>query len=144
MKRGKSYEYQYKIMEIVTDPVTLSKYANEDGINYYFSKTSLPEELEDLREELMNRLTEIIEANLTPHQRKIIMLFLSGNTQEEIADIMDIHQTGVHKAIHGNIDYNSGKKRYGGIVKKMKKICFEDEKILDILKRIEECKKKFR
>ena len=144
MKRGKSYEYQYRIMEIITDPANLAtKFSNEDGISNYFNISKYSEELEELREELLERLKKIVRDKLTEHQRKIILLFLSGNTQEEIASVLKIHQTGVHKALHGNIDYKSGGKRYGGIVKKLKKICFDDEKIKDLLKRIEKCEKKY-
>jgi len=143
MKRGKSYEYQYRIMEIITDPINLAKFSNEDGMSNYFNISKYSEELEELREELIDRLKTIVAEKLTEHQRKIILLFISGNTQEEIASILKIHQTGVHKALHGNIDYKSGGKRYGGIVKKLKKFCLNDEKISDVLKRINECKKKY-
>ena len=63
---------------------------------------------------------------------------LMGKTQNEIADHLGITQSAVHKAMHGNIDYKNNKKRYGGIVKKLKKICSSNSNIQDILKKIEE------
>jgi DNA-binding CsgD family transcriptional regulator len=142
MKKGKSYGYQHKIMEIITDPGSLSNYSNEESISFFFSESSYSEELKELREQLLDRLREIIETRLTPHQKRIILLFLEGNTQEEIANVMSIHQTGVHKALHGNIDYcGDRKRRYGGIMKKLKKICCEDEEVIRIVDAIEKCKK---
>lgn len=139
--KGKSFEYQYKIMEIITDPVTLAKFSNEDGINHYFNCSSYSEEVEDLRTELTDRLREIMDETLTTHQKQVLLLFLDGNTQEEIGQAMNIHQTGVHKAIFGNIDYKFGGKRYGGVVKKLRKKCEDDDKIQSILSKIIKLKK---
>ena len=66
---------------------------------------------------------------------------LVGKTQNEIAEHLGITQSAVHKAMHGNIDYKNNKKRYGGIVKKLRKICNNNEKIINILKNIEDIKK---
>ena len=140
IKRGKSYGYQHRIMEIITDPGSLSNYSNEDSISTFFSRSDLPEELEGLRDRLVERLKNIIFTRLTSHQRDVTVLFLEGNTQEEIASVLKIHQTGVHKALHGNIDYSSGQRRYGGVIKKLRKICSEDKEIKEILFQIEEYK----
>lgn len=37
----------------------------------------------------------------------------------------------------GNLDYVNNKKRYGGAIKKLKKLCSADETIQLLLKRIE-------
>jgi hypothetical protein len=37
----------------------------------------------------------------------------------------------------GNIDYANGKKRYGGAIKKLKKMCLKDGKIIYILNEME-------
>ena len=57
---------------------------------------------------------------LTEHQKKILFMRLMGKTQNEIAEHLGITQSAVHKAMHGNIDYKNNKKRYGGLVKKLK------------------------
>ena len=62
---------------------------------------------------------------------------LMGKTQNEIAEHLGITQSAVHKAMHGNIDYRNHKKRYGGIVKKLQKICKNNTKIQEILDEIE-------
>lgn len=130
-------------MEIITDPGSLSNFSNEDSISFFFSETDYSEEIEILRDKLLDRVKNIISKRLTPHQKKVILLFLEGNTQEEIASVMDIHQTGVHKAIHGNIDYmGEQRRRYGGIIKKLKRICFEDKVIREVLRDIEIYKNK--
>ena len=43
--------------------------------------------------------------------------------------------------MHGNIDYRNQKKRYGGIVKKLQKLCKNNDKVKDILLRISDIKK---
>jgi hypothetical protein len=43
--------------------------------------------------------------------------------------------------MHGNIDYKNDKKRYGGIVKKLKKICATEPRVSEILNKIEQIKK---
>ena len=60
----------------------------------------------------------------------------------EIAEHLGITQSAVHKALHGNIDYKNDKKRYGGVYKKIKKICLKDERVLSILQDIEDHKNK--
>jgi predicted transcriptional regulator len=66
---------------------------------------------------------------------------LMGKTQNEIAKHLGITQSAVHKAMHGNIDYKNDKKRYGGIVKKLKKICATEPRVSEILNKIEQIKK---
>ena len=66
----------------------------------------------------------------------ILFMRLMGKTQNEIADHLGITQSAVHKAMHGNIDYKNQKKRYGGIVKKLQKICKNHVRIKEILDEI--------
>ena len=66
---------------------------------------------------------------------------LMGKTQNEIAEHLGITQSAVHKAMHGNIDYRNQKKRYGGIVKKLQKLCKNNEKVKEILRKISDIKK---
>ena len=65
------------------------------------------------------------------------MLRLEGKTQNDIAEHLGITQSAVHKALHGNIDYKNNKKRYGGVYKKIKKICMKNEKVQLLLSEIE-------
>ena len=78
--------------------------------------------------------------HLTERQTEVVNLRLEGKTQIQIADELGVHQTTVHKLLMGNIDYANGKKRYGGAIKKLKKICENDETINKILKKIKNLK----
>lgn len=69
-------------------------------------------------------------------------MILMGKTQNEIAEHLGITQSAVHKALRGNLDYRNDKKRYGGIFKKLKKICKGSGKIQDILLEMDKLKEK--
>ena len=135
----KSKRYQHKIVEIGFDSAKLSNFSVDRGIGEILASNSYSDEIIELREKLLNELYDIINGDyLTSHQKKILMMRLMGKTQNEIADHLGITQSAVHKAMHGNIDYKNNKKRYGGIIKKLKKICTNNEVIKDILIKMEE------
>ena len=136
---GKSKSYQYKIVEISFDATKLNNFSNERSIGNVLVDNSFSEEIKELREELLEEIYSIINGDcLTEHQKKILFMRLMGKTQNEIAEHLGITQSAVHKAMHGNIDYKNNKKRYGGIVKKLKKICTNNLNIQEILQKIEE------
>lgn len=138
-KRSKSY--QYKIVEVPFDQMHLNNFANDRGIGNILEEQQFDEKIESLRSKLLSVIYEIIFGeNLTDHQRTVLLLRLDGKTQNEIADHLGITQSAVHKALHGNIDYKNDKKRYGGVYKKIKKICMKDERVNNILQEIEEHK----
>lgn len=138
----KSKYYQYKIVEIGFEQAKLDNFPLERGIGYMLEDSSLDEGIIDMRNKLLDEIYEIVYGDyLTEHQKTILMMRLVGKTQNEIADHLGITQSAVHKAMHGNIDYKNNKKRYGGIVKKLRKICNNNEKIMNILKNIESIKK---
>jgi len=81
----------------------------------------------------------IINNNLTERQRQVINLtYFEGMTQNEISTQLGKHQTTIHKILQGNIDYNNQKKRYGGALKKIRKLCSNNEKIRTILSKMKE------
>ena len=137
----KSKSYQYKIVEVSFDQSNLNNFSNERGIGRILEENSICDEIQDLRQELLDELYQIIFGEyLTSHQKKILFMRLEGQTQNEIAQHLGITQSAVHKALHGNIDYQNNKKRYGGIVKKLQKICSNNKKIQNILLKIEHIK----
>jgi len=139
---GKSKSYQYKIVEISFDAAKLNNFPTERGMSHVLESSSFDEEISELRESLLDELYDIINGDyLTEHQKKILMMRLMGKTQNEIAQHLGITQSAVHKAMHGNIDYKNNRKRYGGIVKKLRKICGNNQIIMDILSKIDEVKK---
>ena len=133
----KSKSYQYKIVEISFESAKLNNFSNERGMSQVLMNNASDEKIVDLKEELLDEIYEIVNgAFLTEHQKKILFMRLMGKTQNEIADHLGITQSAVHKAMHGNIDYKNQKKRYGGIVKKLQKICKTHPRINEILAEI--------
>jgi len=134
--------YQYKIVEISFDQTKLDNFPEDRGLGYLLEQNEPDEKITSLRSELIDELYDIMSgAVLTDHQKKVLMMRLMGKTQNEIARHLGITQSAVHKSIHGNIDYNNDKKRYGGIVKKLSKVCKNNENIMRILKEIDHVKR---
>ena len=130
--------------EITLDPSLLNNFANEDSMGAYFNNYSASEDFQKLKLELIKEIMKIIENNLTEKQKAIIKLtYMDGKTQNEISSMLGRHQTAVHKALQGNIDYNNDRKRYGGAIKKIKKLCKENEKIQTILAKMKEKREEF-
>ena len=126
-------------VEISIDPVLLNNFSNEDGISAYFNSYSTTEEFQELKNDLVKEVMNIIENHLTMKQREVmIMTYLEGKTQNEISIELGRHQTAIHKTLKGNIDYGNNGKRYGGALKKIKKLCIKNERIQEILKKMRE------
>lgn len=139
----KSKNYQYKIVEVAFDQAKLNNFSEEKGMSGILSDNSYSEELLDLREKLLEEVYSVVNSEaLTDHQKKVLFMILMGKTQNEIAEHLGITQSAVHKALRGNLDYRNDKKRYGGIFKKLKKICKNNTKIQEILLEIEGLKRK--
>jgi len=136
-KKNKSDSYQYKIVEIAVDPTVLSDFPLVESLGAQLNLAKYSEKFYELRQQLMKEVLRIISTNLTERQCEVVTLRLQGLTQIQIAEQLGIHQTTVHKLLMGNIDYANGKKRYGGAIKKLKKVCAKDEKVLEILKKME-------
>jgi len=134
----------YSFIEISIDPNLLSNYSNEDGIGAYFNSYSCSEEFQELRTQLLKEVMKIINECLTSKQKEVIkMTYFDGKTQNEISEELGKHQTTVHKILQGNIDYNNKKKRYGGALKKIRKMCLNNEKIRQLLMKMREKKEEF-
>jgi hypothetical protein len=126
-------------VEISIDPVLLNNFSNEEGIGAYFNSCATSEEFQQLRAELLKEVMYIIENCLTDKQREVMyMTYLEGKTQNEISIELGRHQTAIHKTLKGNIDYGNNGKRYGGALKKIRKLCNKSEKIQKILSKMRE------
>jgi len=126
-------------VEISIDPNLLNNFSNEEGMNAYLSAHNCSEEFQKLRTELLREVLYIVENCLTEKQREVMkMTYLEGKTQNEISNELGKHQTTIHKILQGNIDYNNQKKRYGGALKKIRKLCARNEKIQAILSKMRE------
>lgn len=139
---GKSKSYQYKIVEISFESLKLNNFPNERGMSQVLMENSSDERISDLKEDLLEEIYDIVHGDyLTEHQKKILFMRLMGKTQNDIAEHLGITQSAVHKAMHGNIDYKNQKKRYGGIIKKLQKICKNHDKVNNILTEISKINK---
>ena len=134
----RSGPYQINILELATNPFILNDLSSAQGMTYRIQPTLYNEAMMDLKDKLNKRMWEIIETGLTERQNQVIKLSMQGKTQNEIAKELGINQTSVHKVLKGNIDYKNGKKRYGGAIKKIIKLCQADPVIQEILKEIQE------
>ena len=136
-KRNKSDSYQHKIVEITVDPTKLNDFSLDDGLGFALNTSKFSEEFYELRQQLIQEVLRVVGTCLTQRQSEVITLRLKDLTQIQIAEKLGIHQTTVHKLLMGNIDYANGKKRYGGAIKKLKKMCLKDGKIIYILSEME-------
>lgn len=126
-------------VEINMDPSLLNNFSNEDSIASFLSAYSCSEEFLKLKNELLEEVMNIIENCLTDKQREVMkMTYIEGKTQNQISAELGKHQTTIHKILQGNIDYNNQKKRYGGALKKIRKLCTNNKKIQEILKKMKE------
>jgi len=136
VKKNKSDSYQYRIVEIAVDPSILGDFPFEDGLGAIIDVSGYSEELQDLRHELMDEVRRVIFSSLTKRQAEVLVLRLQGKTQMEIAEELGVCQPTVHKIIHGNIDYKNNEARYGGALKKLRKLCTKDRRIMGVLEKI--------
>jgi DNA-directed RNA polymerase specialized sigma subunit len=135
--KRKSKSYQYKIVEISFESLKLNNFSTDRGMGQVLMDNSCDERISDLKEELLDEIYDIVNGDyLTEHQKKILFMRLMGKTQNDIAEHLGITQSAVHKAMHGNIDYKNQKKRYGGIIKKLQKICKNHSRVNEILSEI--------
>ena len=140
-KKNKSDSYQYRIIEIAIDPHILSDFSSGDGLGAQLGKSGYSERVQELREQLMVEVRRLIRTCLTERQMQVVVMFLQGKTQVQIAKKLGICQPSVHKALKGNIDYKNGAARYGGAIKKLQKLCAKDEKVLELLIQIDEARR---
>ncbi len=129
---AKSDKDQYKYREISCDLSVLNK-------SYLPTNADIEDEIKELKEELLEKMLFIINHKLTERQRQVVIAtYFQQKTQMEIAAQLGLCQTTIHKVLKGNIDYKANGKRYGGVLKKMQKLCSSDKEIQDILIAIQE------
>ena len=136
---SKSDPVQFKYREVSLEPLLMGNFRESDSLyDIGYAKT---DELLDLVDELNLKIKDIIENKLTERQKEVMtLLYYDGLTQTEVALRLGLCQPTIHKTTSGNLDYKNGGKRYGGALKKIKKICDEDPEIVHILTRIHDIK----
>jgi DNA-binding CsgD family transcriptional regulator len=133
---NRSDAYQQIYLEICCPDEVLSTYSNEESVYKRLNPFSYNEDVAELEEQLRLEFWRVVNESLTTRQKDVVRLYADGYTQQEIAKMLKINQSSITKALNGNVDYKNGKKVYGGLKKRLKKLIETDEKIQIILKNI--------
>lgn len=137
-KSVRSDKYQYLLQEVSVD---LNDLSNTIDLKCQLHAARYSPRFAELNDQAFQRIMDLCKEHLTEKQYVVISLFLKGHTQQEIAKILNIHQSSITKSLNGNVDY-AGKlkhKRYGGSSKKMRKFFLEDQILKDIMKDMRDC-----
>jgi len=118
----------------------MEAFCNEDSISARLNPFEYNEDLIELEEQLKKEFWRVVDTLLTSRQREVIRLYADGYTQMEIAKMLNVNQSSITKSLNGNVDYKNGKRVYGGAKKKLKKILQSDDKIKDILEKMQICR----
>jgi DNA-directed RNA polymerase specialized sigma subunit len=98
---SKSSNSQYLYREVVVDPVILATVYLGDA-KYQSHEVELMEEFKELQDDLVTRVMEVINTQLTERQREVmIKTYIEQRTQMEVADLLGVCQTTIHKIISG-------------------------------------------
>lgn len=137
-RQNRSDRYQWVLLETVCSNDMMEAFCNEDSISARLNPFEYNEDLIELEEQLKKEFWRVVDTLLTSRQREVIRLYADGYTQMEIAKMLNVNQSSITKSLNGNVDYKNGKKVYGGARKKIKKIIEMDDKIKDILQKMQE------
>ena len=136
----RSDKYQYKIREISVDHENMGWATNAHHLYHDLNPYEYNERVLELEQQLRDEMWKIAQTALTENQTKILKLRMDGYTQMEISKMLDCNQSSITKCLMGNSIYSkvNGKKvnTHGGVVKKLRKLCLKNEKIVKILKEI--------
>ena len=124
---------QYYFKEIYLSPTELDKL--QLSPKHTEQELRFIEQLKTLQGKLIARVFELIELNMTEHQKKIVVLMLKNKTYNSMAVLLNINYTAIAHAIKGIKTKKHGK-YHGGIERKLRKICMRDEYCLDTLKQL--------
>jgi RNA polymerase sigma factor (sigma-70 family) len=136
-RSNRSDKYQWILLETACSNEMLESFCNEDSISARLNPFEYNENLMELEEQLKKEFWRVVDTLLTPRQREVIRLYADGYTQMEIAKMLNVNQSSITKSLNGNVDYKNGKKIYGGARKKIRKIIENDDKIKDILAKMQ-------
>ena len=133
-----SDKYQHLFYESTYDDIVWDMISRR-----HQSETSLTaeqkEELYSLDDQLQFCMWLLIDTQLSTKQRAILQMLKIGMTQTEMAEELGINQSSIHKALHGNVDYQGGVvKRFGGIAKRLEKLIRISPDIHEIMEQIDE------
>jgi len=135
---NRSSRYQYLLLETVCSNDMMEAFSNQESIGFRIDPFKHHEQIIDLQEELRKEFWKVVDACLTDRQKQVIKLVCENKTQMEIAKILGVNQSSITKSLHGNVDYKNGRKVYGGASRKIIKSLETNEKVQEILTKINE------
>ena len=139
---SKSSDIQWRYRELSIDNTILNNFAMEDSL---YDTACQSDALLDLIQALNDRIKDIVDTLLTVRQKEVVtLIFYQGYSQTEVATMTSTVQPTIHKILFGNLDYKHGGKRYGGAIKKMKRLCEKDEQVCSLLAQIDQLKQELR
>jgi len=89
----------------------------------------------ELKNILVSRVFELIEHNMTEHQKKVIALMMKDLTYNTMATLLCVNYTAIANAIKGIKTKKHGK-YHGGIERKLQKICYKDHICVGVLEKM--------
>jgi predicted XRE-type DNA-binding protein len=143
-RTNRSNKYQFLFGEISVATEMLESFNEDASIYKRLNPHEYNEAVAELEERLKIEFWRLVDDNLTKRQKQVIELIsIKKMTQQEAAKILGVNQSSITKSLNGNVDYskkdeNNKKTKivYGGSLRRLRKLCQEDEKIIEILKQI--------
>lgn len=123
-KEARSNKYQHLYSETSVDITSMW--------NLSFNP-DYPEQIKEIKDQIIERMRELVNEKLTDKQKKIYYLIVAGNKQAEVAKKLGLCQASVTKAINGNVSVGF-KNKHGGIIKKLKFAFLNDPQITQLRK----------
>lgn len=137
-RKNRSDSYQHLLLESSFSHDMMENFSNTDSIYNRLNPWQYDERIIELADELKKEFWKVIDEHLTDRQKQVVKLYSQGLTQMEIAKILGVNQSSITKSINGNVDYKSGKRSYGGVKVKIKKVIKNHPKIKELLDKINE------
>ena len=129
-RRPRSEKYQWRLLEKNMDFTEGLPLSWDQSKGLYESISEIDKEaLCTANDKAMEVMFKIVEGCMTPHQLKVMHSMKSGMTQMEASSALGFtgSNSTIVKCLKGNVDYNNGGKRYGGVQKKIKVICLKSD-----------------
>jgi len=136
-RANRSDKYQHLLLETACSNEMMESFSTDESIYKRLNPFDYNEEILKLEDKLKDEFWRIVE-QLTPRQREVIKLTCKDFTQMHIAKLLNVNQSSITKSLHGNVDYQNGKKSYGGAIRRMIKITETDPVIQEIIAQINE------
>lgn len=123
------YQWKYHECQLITNSIDDPNPIENLPLHHYMADP----QIKTLTYKLIKRLRIIARNHLTHTQYYVWFLHINHYSQNEIGLALGVNQTAIQKTLHGNTDYSRGGKKFGGIVKKLKKHALRDSKCLELL-----------